>query len=347
VKPGSAARRTFVARRAFITHGALVARCRIIARGANVALVTLVTLAAACSNRPEANAQTQPPEPAPRPGHDAGSPGDAASRRSAAGMTEAASTPSSTGMTEAASTPSSTGMTEAASTPNPTGTTVIPATARQLITGITADWTSTTVMLRRWHRRDGMWIADGAHWQGVIGKTGAAWGSGLHGDGAPPGSGGPVKREGDGKAPAGAFAIRGVYGYAAGPPPKTVLPYRQTTADWQCVDDPASSHYTRIVDRKTLAVDWTSAEQMRRRDELYTWVIDIAHNRAATPGGGSCIFFHVWRGPRSFTVGCTAMPEPKLAALISGLDATAVYVLLPRAEYDTFAAPWGLPRDEK
>ena len=26
-----------------------------------------------------------------------------------------------------------------------------------------------------------------------------------------------------------------------------------------------------------------------------------------------------------------------------GLDATAVYVLLPRAEYDAFAGPWSLP----
>ena len=126
-----------------------------------------------------------------------------------------------------------------------------------------------------------------------------------------------------------------------------MLPYTQTTADWQCVDDPASSHYTQIVEGSHLAVDWTSAEPMRRRDELYTWVIDIAHNRAATPGGGSCIFFHVWRGPKSVTVGCTAMPEPALAKLIGGLDATAVYVLLPRAEYDAFAASWGLPRGEK
>lgn len=225
---------------------------------------------------------------------------------------------------------------------------VIPATTRQLVTGITADWTSTTVTLRRWRRHAGAWTADGDAWQGVIGTTGTAWGSGLHGDGAPGGHPGPSKREGDGKSPAGAFEIRGVYGYAAVPPPATVLPYTQVTADWQCVDDQASRHYTQILDRSAAPmVDWTSAEAMRRRDELYTWVIDIAHNRAAAPGAGSCIFFHVWRGPTSSTVGCTAMPEPTLAQLIGGLDATAVYVLLPRAEYDAFAAPWGLPEAEK
>jgi zinc D-Ala-D-Ala dipeptidase len=227
------------------------------------------------------------------------------------------------------------------------GTSVIPATARQLITGITADWDATTVTLRRWHRRGGAWIADGSAWRGVIGKTGAAWGSGLHGDGAPGGHSGPSKREGDGKSPAGAFEIRSVYGYAATPPARTVLPYTQVTSDWQCVDDPASHYYTQILDRSGVSVDWSSAEQMRRHDELYTWVIDIAHNRARAPGAGSCIFFHVWRGPESSTVGCTAMPEPKLAQLIGGLDATAVYVLLPRTEYDAFAAPWGLPPGEK
>jgi len=225
---------------------------------------------------------------------------------------------------------------------------VIPATARELITGILDDWSSTVVTLRRWRRKGaGPWAADGDPWQGVIGASGAAWGSGLHGSGAPDGHAGPVKREGDGKSPAGAFALRGAYGYAAAPPPGTSVPYVQVTTDWDCVDDPASKHYTQIVDRRGATVDWTRAEQMRRPDELYTWVVDIAHNPAAAPAAGSCIFFHVWGGPTAATVGCTAMRKPELAALIAGLDLTAVYVLLPRAEYDGFAAPWGLPASEK
>jgi L,D-peptidoglycan transpeptidase YkuD (ErfK/YbiS/YcfS/YnhG family) len=219
---------------------------------------------------------------------------------------------------------------------------VIPADAHQLITGVIADWDATRVTLQRWHRDDHGWIADGAPWQGVIGK-GAAWGSGLHGTGAPPGRTGATKREGDGKSPAGAFALRGAYGYAAKPPPGATLPYTHVTADWQCVDDPKSTHYTQIVDRSQLAVDWSSSEAMRRRDALYTWVVDIAHNRAAAPDAGSCIFFHVWRNARSPTVGCTAMPEPRLASLIAALDPHAVYVLLPRAEYAALATAWGLP----
>ncbi|HET9620195.1 MAG TPA: hypothetical protein VFP84_02425 [Kofleriaceae bacterium] len=219
----------------------------------------------------------------------------------------------------------------------------IPADATQLITGVTADWTSSAVTLQRWVRRDGRWVADGASWRGVIGHTGAAWGRGLHGDGAPDHRDGPVKREGDGKSPAGVFAVRGAYGYAAQPPPHTRLAYTQSTAAWQCVDDPASRHYTQIVDRATLAPDWTSAEAMRRRDALYTWVIDIAHNPGARPGAGSCIFFHVWRDAQTGTVGCTAMPRPAIARLIAELDPSAIYVLLPHAEYAALAGAWDLP----
>lgn len=224
---------------------------------------------------------------------------------------------------------------------------VIPAATHQLITGVIADWNATRVTLRRWHRDGAAWVADGAAWQAVIGK-GAAWGAGLHGAGPPAGRDGPSKHEGDGKSPAGVFALRGSYGYAAKPPAKAVLPYTQVTADWQCVDDAASAHYTQILDRRQAGeVDWKSAEAMRRRDALYTWVIDIAHNPAAHAGDGSCIFFHVWRGASSPTVGCTAMPEAKLTTMLAGLEPSAVYVLLPRAEYDAFAGPWSLPPLEK
>ncbi len=49
----------------------------------------------------------------------------------------------------------------------------------------------------------------------------------------------------------------------------------------------------------------------------------------------------------SVTVGCTAMPEATLASLISSLDASAVYVLLPRGEYDALRPAWGLPAQRR
>jgi D-alanyl-D-alanine dipeptidase len=234
---------------------------------------------------------------------------------------------------------------DAAPAPPAAAATVIPADAKELITAVVDDWDATRATLRRWRRAGAgaAWTADGAPWPGVIGKSGAAWGAGLHGESAPSGRTGPVKREGDGKSPAGAFALRGSYGYAAAAPAGARLPYTALDQRWQCVDDPASKHYDQILDKTTVDVDWKSAEEMRRKDELYAWVVDVAHNPARAPGAGSCIFLHVWRNERSGTAGCTAMPEPQLARLLATLDPSAVFVLLPRAEYTALAGAWALP----
>jgi D-alanyl-D-alanine dipeptidase len=221
----------------------------------------------------------------------------------------------------------------------------IPADSTQLLVGVIDDWSSMHATLRLFTRAArGAWQPAGPAWHAIIGKTGAAWGAGLHGAGAPPGHHGPIKHEGDGASPAGAFALGGSYGYA--PSATTHLPYQQTDASWQCVDDATSSHYDQVLDRSAIAApDWKSAEQMRRDDVLYTWVVDVGHNPARTPGAGSCIFLHVWRAPDVPTVGCTAMPEPALLALLATLDPAAhpVFVLLPRAEYAALSPAWHLP----
>ena len=222
--------------------------------------------------------------------------------------------------------------------------TLIPPATTQLVTATIDDWSSTTATLQLWSRMPAPWHPVGAPWAAVIGSGGAAWGDGVHGNGAPTGRSGPRKHEGDRKNPAGVFALRGAYGYAATPPAGTTLPYVEMGRALQCVDDPASAHYGQILDRGAGA-DWKSAEQMRRSDALYTWVVEVAHNAARTPGDGSCIFLHVWDGPDSTTVGCTAMAEPVLAHLIGVLDPrqAPMFVLLPRAEYSALAASWGLP----
>ncbi|MCW5802832.1 MAG: D-alanyl-D-alanine dipeptidase, partial [Deltaproteobacteria bacterium] len=219
----------------------------------------------------------------------------------------------------------------------------IPATAKQLITARIVNWASTRATLQRYRRAGHAWMPEGAPWPAVIGRTGAAWGAGLHGVGAPGDLEGPVKREGDGKSPAGAFALHGAYGYAAQPPAGTRVPYTALDEGWQCIEDTRSAHYNQILDRRRIAIDWTSTDRMRRRDDLFTWIVDVAHNPARTPGAGSCIFLHVWQGETKTTHGCTAMEEPRLAALIAGLDPTAVYVLLPDAEYAALAQAWQLP----
>jgi D-alanyl-D-alanine dipeptidase len=222
---------------------------------------------------------------------------------------------------------------------------VIPASTTQLVVAVVPDWNATTAELRLWQRDDAGWRGVGDAWPGVIGAHGAGWGAGLHGVGAPAGRRGPVKREGDGKSPAGVFAIGNAFGYAAAPPTGAQLRYTAVDDDWKCVDDATSVHYATVLDRKTVSVDWSSAEDMHRKDALYTWVIDVAHNPAHKPGGGSCIFLHVWRGPEGVTSGCTAMAEPAMARLVAALDPARapLFVLLPRAEYDALAPAWGLP----
>ncbi len=221
----------------------------------------------------------------------------------------------------------------------------IPASTKQLVTAVTADWDATRAELRVWQRTGAEWTPVGAAWQGVVGKSGTGWGAGLHGRGAPAGREGPIKHEGDGKSPAGVFDLTAAFGYGDAAPKGATLRYQQVDTNWKCVDDPASRVYNRILDARTTTIDWHSAEDMRRTDAAYTWVVEVAHNEARTPGDGSCIFLHVWSGPDSHTVGCTAMDEGRLASLIGELraDDQPVFVLLPRAEYAALAPVWQLP----
>lgn len=224
--------------------------------------------------------------------------------------------------------------------------TPILAQSTQLVTAVLDDWASTTATLALWHRTDATtWQRVGEPWTGVVGANGAAWGIGLHGEGPPLGHTGPNKLEGDKKSPAGSFAIGAAWGYATAPPSGTKLPYTPSDDQIKCVDDPSSLHYATIVNQAGLQIDWHSAEDMRRRDPLYTWVVDIAHNPSRVPGEGSCIFLHVWKDAASPTVGCTAMPEPQLKALLTQLDPAQhpTFVLLPRKEYASLIAAWGLP----
>jgi L,D-peptidoglycan transpeptidase YkuD (ErfK/YbiS/YcfS/YnhG family) len=223
---------------------------------------------------------------------------------------------------------------------------VIPSEARLLLTSVAPDWDTIATEFAVYRRTSAAapWQRVRT-WRGTLGRTGLAWGRGLHGDGPPREQTGPTKREGDGKSPAGVFTLHGTYGYAAAPPPRATLPYIQVDASWRCVDDPASASYNRIVDEDAVAVDWTSAETMRRDDALYTWVIDVGHNRARHPGDGSCIFLHVWRGPTDPTAGCTAMPRSDIEALLAELDPAhyPTLVQLTAGTYDVLAPAWQLP----
>jgi len=114
------------------------------------------------------------------------------------------------------------------------------------------------------------------------------------------------------------------------------------------VDDVRSAHYNRLADEAKVKKDWSSAEDMRRKDELYRLAVWVSHNDApVVPGGGSCIFLHLRAGPESTTSGCTAFEPEPMERLLRWLDPVArpVLVQLPEAEYRARAAGWGLPRE--
>lgn len=174
----------------------------------------------------------------------------------------------------------------------------------------------------------------------VLGKNGMGWGKGLLDTQQLQG---PVKQEGDAKAPAGVFKLGTAFGYDVSA--ETRLPYLALTSTIECVDDSQSTRYNELVDGSTIAKDWNSSERMRRRDDLYRQGILIEHNTPASPAAGSCIFFHIWRGPTTPTRGCSAMAPADIARLFSWLDPrqSPLLVQLPEAQYEQLRVRWRLP----
>lgn len=213
----------------------------------------------------------------------------------------------------------------------------------QALVVLTDAWTAVPGSLQRYERAGGGWKAVGVSIPVVVGKSGLGWGIGLHGG---PAGEGPVKHEGDGRAPAGVFRIGPAFGYD--PAPGGVrLPYIQVTSDWKCVDDSASAHYNEVLDQRTVTPDWNSHEEMRRRDDAYRLGAVVQHDWAdqRQRAGGSCIFLHIWGGPSSSTVGCTAMAPADILSVLQWLDPDRrpVLVQLTRAEYARQRGRWSLP----
>lgn len=224
------------------------------------------------------------------------------------------------------------------------------ASSRQLVLVTTPAWDAPQGTLRTFERDGGGWREVASASPVTIGRSGAAWGIGLHDVPAD----GPRKREGDGRSPAGVFAIGTAFGYARAA--STALPYAPMDADDYCIDVPRSPLYNRIVDGGTAgaAAVAGSTEPMRRDlhaggDQRYRLGFVIEHNPAARPGAGSCIFAHLWASPQDATSGCTAMAPPAMQRLLGWLDPARhpVFVLLPEGEYARRAAAWGLPPPQR
>jgi len=217
--------------------------------------------------------------------------------------------------------------------------------ALQLLLVVAAGWDSRDARLHRYQRVSSAapWVPVGPPLEVSLGRSGLAWGQEF----AMPGlSTGPVKREGDGCSPAGTFPVTALFGVSA-PVGGAKLPWLQATLDLKCVDDPASQHYNRIVDRRRIdRIDWASCEDMLRTDGRYEVGAVVGCNvEPAVPGAGSCIFLHVREAPGSPTAGCTALARDDMIALAGWLDGARSpwLVQLPHAVYADLRGPWRLP----
>jgi L,D-peptidoglycan transpeptidase YkuD (ErfK/YbiS/YcfS/YnhG family) len=218
--------------------------------------------------------------------------------------------------------------------------------ARQLVLVTTDNWNADHGLLRRYSRTPNGWRIEGRAQPVMVGRAGSAWGIGLH----PVQVEGPRKREGDGRSPAGVFAIGEAFGY--GPTAATALPYEAMQSTDYCVDVSGSPFYNRIVDaRRVGAPAVASATEPMRRDlhaggdQRYRLGFVIGHNPGGTAMAGSCIFAHIWKSPSDATSGCTAMAPTVMGPLLSWLrpEARPVFVLLPSAELRRLRSAWGLP----
>ncbi len=227
----------------------------------------------------------------------------------------------------------------------------MPPESSQAVLGVASGWDVSQVSLSLVEKQaDGHWVRVLGPVPGRLGRAGLVWGLGLHTN--PRGA--VTKREGDGRSPAGIFAIGGLWTTCRVPVKhhRRIPEVRVGPCDlW--VSDPAVPHlYNRHVRLQHPASSpWELKEQMRQTDYAHSIKLLICHNTQETagrpvPGGGSSIFFHIWRRDGAApTAGCTSMAETSLRAIIARLNPARrpVYILLPREEYARLRRVWRLP----
>lgn len=216
--------------------------------------------------------------------------------------------------------------------------------SRQAVVVTSKKWDSTTgtaAMFERTNTRS-EWKRVGEKFPVLLGRSGMAWAQ----DSAPE-KAAEFKKEGDGKSPAGLFPITFAFGTSS-KPEQLAFPYIKVVRDTECVDDPRSSHYNKIVERMKVGnFDWKSSEKMLEIGEEYGLGAFVAYNSyPIVAGNGSCIFLHVWKDAATPTSGCTAMERRNVERVVSWLenDKNPYLVQLPEAELKRYRKAWNLPK---
>ena len=186
--------------------------------------------------------------------------------------------------------------------------------AKQLLVVQTSSWSVSSGSLQRYEKHAGVWHKVGRAITVKVGKNGLAWGRGLH---TIPKGAKRIKREGDGRAPAGIFRLSYAFGDKA---LKLRYPYRRMTRAHHCVDDSRSKYYNQVIDSRKIRKDYKSFEHMKFPSGLYSYGLFIDHNPKHTPKVGSCIFMHIKKPSGKPTVGCTAMSKAEIITVLKWLD---------------------------
>ncbi len=136
------------------------------------------------------------------------------------------------------------------------------------------------------------------------------------------------KAEGDGATPIGRHRITGLL-FRPDRIARHHLPAHARPIglrDLWC-DDPAHPAYNRPV-RAPFGV---SHERLRRADPLYDLILTTDWNTdPATPGKGSAIFVHTWRGAGFPTAGCVAFDRADLMWIVQRLSPDSCLVVRRR-----------------
>ena len=122
------------------------------------------------------------------------------------------------------------------------------------------------------------------------------------------------KVEGDGRTPAGRFALRQVL-YRADrlTAPPAALPTRPIAESDGWCDAPSDPAYNTMITHPYEA----SAERLWRDDDLYNIIVVLGHNDdPVVAGAGSAIFLHVAADDFAATEGCVAITQPALLRVI-------------------------------
>lgn len=215
---------------------------------------------------------------------------------------------------------------------------------RQLIVVTAPGWNHHAGRLSRFELQGTQWAPVGQVAEVNLGRRGLAWGRGL----TPIGKSGLRKKEGDGRSPAGIFALGTAFGAERTLPEGAQgYPYLAAGPSNYCVEDVRSEYYNQLIDANDVATrGWQRWSALARSDGLFDWGVFVEHNTTPTRvGRGSCIFLHVWRAKGVGTSGCTAMPIETARALVAWLDVERrpLLVQLPESVYEELAPRYDLP----